>query len=87
MNLEQWNALTEEQQGWIMEGFEAAREYIVNAFEESVQTEIDALEEEGIPVYQPDMTDYAAEVQAYYLNSDYVNDWDMELYDQIQAVE
>lgn len=87
VNLEQWNALSEEQQEWIMEGFEAAKEYIVNAYNENVQTEVEALQEEGITVYQPDMTDYAAEVQDYYLNSDYVNDWDMDLYEKIQAVE
>lgn len=87
VNKAQWDALTEEQQGWIMEGFKAARDYCENANLNSDEETIAFLEENGLTVYTIDTTKYAQEVQEYYLSSDMVKNWDMDLYEQIQSLE
>ncbi len=87
VNLAQWNALTEEQRGWIMEGVEAARVWIETITVESDEDLIKFCEDQGLTVYRIDTAPFAAEVNEYYLNSDVVADWDMELYEACQNVE
>ena len=86
INLKTWNSLTEEQKGWIMEGFEAAREYCEKANVDSVDSAIEFLKANGLKVYEADIDVFSKHVQDYYLNSDYSKTWDMDLYNKIQSI-
>lgn len=84
MNLDKWNSLSAEQQGWVMEAIEAGREYCDQKYIESETTLVDFFKDEGLSIYEADVDAFAEHVQNEYLNSDFSKTWDMDLYQQIQ---
>ena len=84
VNVKKWNSLTKQQQQWIMEGFEAARDYCEKANTESVDSAIDFCKRNGLKVYYADIDAFSKHVQDYYLQSKYSEMWDMDLYKRIQ---
>lgn len=84
INLNTWNKMTEQQQAWVMEAVEAARqacdEQNLNA-EAEVQ---DFLKNEGLSIYEADVAAFAEHVLDAYLNDPISDSWDMDLYQQVQ---
>lgn len=86
MNVNKWNSLTEQQQAWVMEAIEAARK---SCDETNLATEasaVDTLKSEGLSVYESDVPAFADTVLNAYLSSDFSSSWDMDLYEQVQAL-
>lgn len=86
VNLAMWNDLPEQYREWILEGVEAARAWIEETTVSNDASYEEQVKEMGMTVYHIDATDFAKEVQDYYLNSDYSNTWDMDLYAKIQSM-
>lgn len=86
MNIDTWNSLSEEQQAAVTEAMEYAKEVNDTARLEREAELIAFFEEEGLTVTYPSIEEFKTEVQAKYAaNEDMIADWDMELYDEIQA--
>jgi tripartite ATP-independent transporter DctP family solute receptor len=86
INLNTWNSLTETQQGWVMEAIEAAREACDN---QNLQTEAevqDFLKEQGLSIYEADVSAFAEHVLDAYLNDSISDTWDKDLLAEIQAM-
>lgn len=87
VNLQQWNDLPEQYREWILEGVDAARVYAAEARQGAEAEEEEFLKENGMVIYHIDATEFAKEVQDYYLNSAFSETWDMDLYAEIQNVQ
>lgn len=84
INVNTWNSMTEQQQEWVMDAIEAARE---SCDTENLNTEADAvdfLKEQGLSVYEADVPAFADTVLNAYLNDSMSDSWDMDLYQQVQ---
>lgn len=86
VNLQMWNDLPEQYRQWILEGIEEARVWIENEVTSNDASFEQQVQEKGMTVYHIDATEFAKEVQDYYLNSEFSNTWDMDLYEKIQAM-
>ena len=85
INVKKWNSLTEEQQGWVMQGIKAGLEYCNKTNLEREQSLVDTMKKAGLTFYYPDTKAYAEEVLAYYLEDKiFTAKWDMELFKQIR---
>jgi len=86
INLNTWNKMTEQQQAWVMEAVEAAREACDN---QNLQTESevqDFLKEQGLTIYEADVAAFADHVLDTYLNDPISDTWDKDLLAEIQAM-
>ncbi|MEG1396550.1 MAG: transporter, partial [Oscillospiraceae bacterium] len=86
INEEKWASLTETQQGWVLEAAEAGRKV---CDEKNLKTESEVqefLKGEGLAIYEADVPAFAEHVLKAYLDSDVSASWDMDLYEQIQAL-
>ncbi len=86
INKAKWDSLTPEQQGWVMEGVEAAR---IACDETNLNVEkevVDFLKQQGLQVYEADVDTFADEVLAKYLADDISKSWDKELFEQVKAL-
>lgn len=86
VNLAMWNDLPEQYRTWILEGVEATRAWIEESTLKGQKEYEEQVIEKGLSVYHIDTTEFAKSVQDYYLNSDYSNTWDMDLYEKIQGM-
>lgn len=86
INMDTWNSLSEAQQTAVAEAMEYAKEVNDTARLEREAELIAFFEEEGLTVTYPSIEEFKTEVQAKYAaNEAMIADWDMELYDEIQA--
>ena len=86
INLNTWNKLTDTQKGWVMEAVEAAR---AACDEQNLKTESevqDFLKEQGLTIYEADVTAFADHVLETYLNDPISDTWDKDLLEQIKAM-
>lgn len=86
INEAKWQSLTEEQQGWILEGVRAGIEHCdavnLQAEAELVEFFLDA----GLSVYEADIDAFSSHVLDQYLNSSFSDTWDIDLFEKVQAV-
>lgn len=86
INKAKWDSLTAEQQGWVMEGIEAARK---SCDETNLKTEsevVDFLKDQELKVYEADVDAFADHVLGKYLESDISKSWDMDLFEKVKAM-
>ncbi|MEA5135142.1 MAG: sialic acid TRAP transporter substrate-binding protein SiaP [Candidatus Fimivivens sp.] len=86
INKAKWDSLTPEQQGWVMEGVEAARK---SCDETNLKTEsevVDFLKGQGLKVYEADVDAFAEHVLNKYLESDISKSWDKDLFEKVKAL-
>lgn len=85
-NQEAWDELTEAQQMAVQDAVDACIEF---NDEKRIQEEEDCIaffEEEGLTVTYPDIAEFKEKVTQYYIDNDLTGTWDMDLYDEIQAL-
>ena len=86
INLNTWNKLTDTQKGWVMEAVEAARA-ACDAQNLKTESEVqDFLKEQGLTIYEADVTAFADHVLETYLNDPISDTWDKDLLEQIKAM-
>lgn len=86
INQARWDSLTPEQQGWVMEGVEAARK-VCDEINLNVEKEVvDFLKQQGLQVYEADVDTFADEVLAKYLADDISKSWDKDLFEKVKAL-
>lgn len=86
MNLDTWNSLSEQQQAWVMEAVDAARQA---CDDQNLKTEAevqDFLKEQGLTIYEADVAAFADHVLNTYLNDPISDSWDKDLLAEIQAM-
>ena len=82
-----WNSMTEAQQEAVTEAMEYARDVNDTARLDREAELIKFFEEKGLTVTYPDINEFKEKVQAKYMeNEDMIKDWDMDLYNEIQAM-
>ncbi len=87
INVDSWNALSPEHQAAIEEAMVEAISYNDESRIAREEELIAFFESEGLTVTYPDIEDFKTNVQAKYQeNTEMVSSWDMELYDQVQAL-
>lgn len=84
INLDKWNSMTEQQQAWVMEAIDAARETCDSTNLNTESEAVDFLKEQGLSVYEADVPAFADTVLNAYLNDSVSESWDMDLYQQVQ---
>jgi len=81
-----WDKMTEQQQEWVRE----AGLYCEEAFDAAVlkmEAEmIDFFEGEGLTIVHPDIDAFREHSYNYYVSNGLTSNWNMELYNQIQAM-
>lgn len=85
-NAEAWESLTEAQQ---MAVEDAVADCIAYNDEKRIQEEADCIaffEENGLTVTYPDIDEFKEKCTQYYFDNDLTGNWDMELYEEIQAL-
>jgi TRAP-type C4-dicarboxylate transport system substrate-binding protein len=86
INLNTWNKMTAQQQAWVMEAVEAARE-ACDAQNLQTESEVqDFLKEQGLSIYEADVSAFAEHVLDTYLNDSISDTWDKDLLAQIQSM-
>ena len=87
INGDTWNSMTEAQQEAVTEAMEYARDVNDTARLDREAELIKVFEEKGLTVTYPDINEFKEKVQAKYMeNEDMIKDWDMDLYNEIQAM-
>ncbi|MFA9458408.1 DctP family TRAP transporter solute-binding subunit [Halalkalibacter sp. AB-rgal2] len=87
INEDFWQSLDEDLQTIILQGIEEARKYVDETNIVAEEDLIDQLKESGLTVIEPDREAFMTTVQDAYLNNeDMTSTWDMDLYDEIQAL-
>lgn len=86
INKAKWDSLTPEQQGWVMEGVEAARKACDDANLKTESEVVDFLKSQGLKVYEADVDTFADQVLAKYLESDISKSWDKDLFEKVKAL-
>ena len=87
INGDTWNSMTEAQQETVTEAMEYARDVNDTARLDREAELIKFFEEQGLTVTYPDINEFKEKVQAKYMeNEDMIKDWDMDLYNEIQAM-
>ena len=87
INGDTWNSMTEAQQEAVTEAMEYARDVNDTARLDREAELIKFFEEQGLTVTYPDINEFKEKVQAKYMeNEDMIKDWDMDLYNEIQAM-
>ncbi|MDP5220212.1 TRAP transporter substrate-binding protein DctP [Ruegeria sp. 2205SS24-7] len=83
---EVWDGLTPEQQEAVQKAADAAAE---SGRQKQLQKEADLvafLEEQGLAVYEPDLTEFRNQVQSMYLDSEFAETWPEGVLDKINAL-
>lgn len=89
INEKKWKSLTSEQQGWIMQAAEKARQFCDKTNLDNEKSILDFFRQQGITVIEnPDRAAFAAYAKNSYLteSKDISKDWDLALYDEIQKI-
>lgn len=81
-----WNALNDEQQGWVKEAASRAIKVCDEAVIAQEAELISFFEDEGLMIVHPDYDAFKEHAYQYYVEKGLTADWDMALYDQIQAM-
>ena len=84
MNAKLWDSLTEEQQGWVKEAANKAKEECDNV-QLSLESElISFFEGEGLIISKPNIDEFSKYAHDYYESHNLMSTWDMDLYNKIQ---
>ncbi|HWP50633.1 MAG TPA: sialic acid TRAP transporter substrate-binding protein SiaP [Clostridia bacterium] len=86
INKAKWDSLTPEQQGWVMEGVEAARKSCDDTNLKTESEVVSFLKDQGLKVYEADVNAFADHVLAKYLESDISKSWDKDLFEKVKAL-
>ncbi|GAB6277555.1 MAG: TRAP transporter substrate-binding protein DctP [Rectinema sp.] len=89
INEKKWKSLTSEQQGWIMQAAEKARQFCDKTNLDNEKSILDFFRQQGITVIEnPDRAAFAAYAKNSYLTESkgISKDWDLALYDEIQKI-
>lgn len=87
INADRWNSLTEAQQAAVKDAMMYAKDVNDSLRIQAEDEAIAFLEGEGCTVTYPDIAEFSSHVHAYYdEHPEQTADWDMELYDEIQAL-
>lgn len=87
INEELWQSMGEELQGYVMQAFQEGIEYNNNIVIQKEAELVEFFENEGLVVAEADIPAYREQVMAYYLaDEEFTANWDMELYEKIQAL-
>ncbi len=89
INEKKWKSLTNEQQGWIMQAAEKARQFCDKTNLDNEKNILDFFRQQGLTVIEnPDRAAFAAYAKNSYLteSKDISKDWDLALYDEIQKI-
>ena len=86
ISTERWESLTEEQQDWLMEAIEAGRVVTETEMMEQEASAVQELEDAGLKIVYPDIEAFRAYSLKKYEESGQTADWDMDLYEEIQAL-
>lgn len=85
INKAKWDSLTPEQQGWVMQGVEAARKHCDETNLKTESEVVEFLKSQGLKVYEADVDAFADAVLAKYLENDISKSWDMALFEKVKA--
>ena len=83
---EVWDSLTPEQQATVQEAAEAAAEAGRQAQLQKEEELVAFLEEQGMEIYEPDLTAFREHVQAQYVGSEFAESWPEGLLEKINAL-
>jgi tripartite ATP-independent transporter DctP family solute receptor len=89
INEKKWQSLTKQQQDWIMQALEKARQFCDKTNLDNEKEILDFFRQQGLIVIEnPDRDAFAAYAKNFYLTEgkDISKDWDMALYDEIQKL-
>ncbi len=89
INEKKWKSLTNEQQGWIMQAAEKARQFCDKTNLDNEKNILDFFRQQGLTVIEnPDRAAFAAYAKNSYLteSKDISKDWDLNLYEEIQKI-
>ncbi len=89
INEKKWKSLTSQQQGWIIQAAEKARQFCDKTNLDNEKSIIDFFLQQGLTVIEnPDRAAFAAYAKNSYLteSKDISKDWDLNLYDEIQKI-
>ncbi|HUX42399.1 MAG TPA: sialic acid TRAP transporter substrate-binding protein SiaP [Rectinemataceae bacterium] len=89
INEKKWESLTPQQQGWVMQAMETARQFCDKTNLDAEKTLLDFFRANGITVIEnPDRAAFAAYAKNFYLNDakELSSSWDWKLYDEVQKL-
>ena len=87
INKDRWNSLTDAQKAAVQDAMNYAKEVNDTLRIQAEDEAIAFLEGEGCTVTYPDVAEFSANVHAYYdAHPEQTTDWDMDLYNEIQAL-
>lgn len=86
INTKFWNSLTAEQQGWIRQAAKAGQEACDSLILKQEAELCDFFASQGLIIVNPDIDAFAAYSYDYYVSHGLTADWDMDLYNRIQAL-
>ena len=86
INNDTWNSLTEAQQQILLDGVEVGRKFCDETNLQKEAELVDFFKEQGLSVYEADIPAFQEHVLDAYMNDDISNDWDMDVYAQIQEL-
>lgn len=86
MSTKTWNALSDQQKEWVREAMDYAVGVCDNATNQLESELISFFEGEGLKIVHPDHDAFATYALNYYKEKGLADDWDMELYQKIQAM-
>ena len=84
INKAKWDSLTDAQKDIILQGVEAGRDYCDSTNLQKEAELVAFFEEQGLHVYNADIAAFQSHVMDCYLNDSISDDWDMDMYQQIQ---
>ena len=90
INEAKWQSMTAQQQAWVTEALETARQHCDQKNLDNEASILDFFRPQGLTVIEnPDRAAFAAYAKNFYLNEgrDISKDWDMALYEEIQKVQ
>lgn len=86
VNYDLWNQMSEQQQQWMVEAAKYAGSAGSQATYDSEAENLQFLKDEGMIITEPDIDAFQAYSHQYYVDNGHATDWDMDLYDAIQAM-
>lgn len=89
INEKKWQSLTKEQQGWLMQAAEKARQFCDKTNLDNEKNILDFFRQQGLTVIEnPDRAAFAAYAKNSYLteSKDISKNWDLNLYEEIQKL-
>jgi len=89
INEKKWQSLTAEQQGWIMQAVEKARDFCDKKVLDTEANILSFFKDQGMIIIEdPDKEAFAAYAKNSYMteSKDISKDWDWDLYDAVQAI-